>query len=172
MIIIYPTETCYGLGCSAYDKESIQKIYSLKNRDSNKPLIVLVDSIKMWKRIAKVSKKAEKLARKHWPGALTIVQPKKKIIPDELAKKEVGVRISPHQIPNKLIDELKAPLVSTSANLSGGENPYSIDDIPLIIKKNADRIIDAKILEPNPPSTVVKVTKNNIEVLRDGSVKI
>jgi len=101
MLIIYPTETCYGLGCEAANKEDIKKIYELKGRDSSKPLIVLVNSIEMWKKIAKVSKEALALAVKYWPAPLTIVQPKKNIIPDILARKEVGVRWSPHPAPSK-----------------------------------------------------------------------
>ncbi|MFA5332994.1 MAG: L-threonylcarbamoyladenylate synthase [Candidatus Nanoarchaeia archaeon] len=171
MIIIYPTETCYGLGCSAFDKEGIKKIYELKKRDSSKPLILLVDSIKMWKQIAKVSKKAEALAKKHWPGALTIIQPKKSCIPDLLAKEEIGVRLSPHRIPNKLIKELKAPIVSTSANIAGGKTPYSIGEIPESIKKHADKIIDYGKLEFNPASTVIKIEKNKVLLVRKGSIE-
>ncbi|MFA5303202.1 MAG: L-threonylcarbamoyladenylate synthase [Candidatus Nanoarchaeia archaeon] len=170
MMLIYPTETCYGLGCSAFDKEAINKIYELKKRDSAKPLIILVDSIKMWKQIAKVSKKAEALALKYWPGALTIIQPKKSCIPDLLAKEEIGVRWSPHRIPNKLIKELKAPLVSTSANISGGKTPYSISEIPEQIKKHADKIIDYGKLEFNPASTVIKIEKSKVIIIRKGSI--
>lgn len=172
MIIVYPTETCYGIGCSAYDKESIKKIYKLKKRRSSKPLIVLVDSIKMWKKIAKVNKKALELAKKYWPCPLTIVTKKKKIIPDILTKEFIGVRISPHPIPNKLIKELKAPLVSTSANLSNGKNPYSLRSIPKEIRNKVDRLIDRGKLPRCPPSTVVKVDNNKIFVLRKGSIKL
>lgn len=172
MIFIYPTETCYGLGCSAFDKEGIKKIYDLKKRDSDKPLIVLVDSIEMFKEIAYVSKKAEMLANKYWPGPLTIIQPKKEVIPDLIADKEIGVRWSPHKVPSELIKELKAPIVSTSANLSGEKTPYSISDIPDSIKEKVDRIIDDGNLDNNPPSTVINIKQDKIIIVRKGSIKL
>lgn len=173
MLFVYPTETCYGLGCSAFDKESIKKIYKIKKRDSNKPLIILVNSIKMWKSIAKVSKKALKIAEDYWPGALTIVQPKKKNIPEVLTKDEVAVRWSPHPVPNALIKRLNnTPIVSTSANLSGGKNPYKISDIPYSIIDEVDEVIDNGKLIHNPPSTVIKVINDEVIILRRGSVNI
>lgn len=172
MIIIYPTETCYGLGCSAFDKSSIKKVYDIKARDTNKPLIVLVDSIESWKKIASPSKTALELAKKYWPGPLTIVTKKKSIIPDELAKDFIGVRISSHEIPNALIKELGCPIVSTSANLAGGLTPYSINDIPKYILDRADWVIDVGTLPNNPPSTVVKVDGEKVTVLRQGAINI
>ncbi|VVB76518.1 Threonylcarbamoyl-AMP synthase [Candidatus Tiddalikarchaeum anstoanum] len=173
MIIIYPTETCYGMGCSAFDEDSIRKIYDLKGRDPNKPLIVLVDSIKMWEDLAVINKEALRLARKYWPGPLTIVTKKKKIVPCCLAKDYIGVRISSHEIPNVLIKQLGCPLVSTSANLSGGLTPYSIKDISNVILEKADWIIDIGKLPDNPPSTVVKVEEDgSITEIRKGGISV
>jgi L-threonylcarbamoyladenylate synthase len=172
MIIIYPTETCYGLGCSAFDESSIKKIYDIKARDTNKPLIVLVDSIDEWKKIASPSKTALDLAKKYWPGPLTIVTKKKKVIPDVLSKEDIGVRISSHEIPNILIKQLGYSIVSTSANLSGGLTPYSISDISKYVLDRADWVIDVGTLPNNPPSTVVKVDNEKIIVLRQGAISI
>ncbi len=170
MIFVYPTETCYGIGCSVFNKEEIKKIYELKKRPENKPLIVLVNSILMWKSISSVSERALGLARKYWPGPITIIQPKKKCIPNILTKKDLGVRWSPHSVPNKIISGLGEPIVSTSANISGEDNPYSIDDIPESILENVDRIFDEGELEYNPPSTVVSVSDDEIKILRKGSI--
>ncbi|MBN1923951.1 MAG: threonylcarbamoyl-AMP synthase [Nanoarchaeota archaeon] len=172
MLFIYPTETCYGLGCSAFDEAGIKKIYELKKRDSEKPLIVLVNSIEMWKSIAEVSPEALKLAEEYWPGPLTIIQPKKASVPDMLSKQDVAVRWSPHPIPNKLIKQLNAPIISTSANISGGKNPYSIDDIPRSIIRAVNKVIDIDELDHNPPSTIVIFENNKLVVLRKGSVNI
>lgn len=173
MLIIYPTETCYGLGCNAFNKEEVLKVYELKNRALNKPLIVLVNSFKMWQEIARVSEESMQLAKKHWPGPLTIIQPKKSVIPDVVAQKEVGVRWSPHPIPNEIIKRFNAPLTSTSANISGGINPYRIEDIPKNIINNVDKVLNEGELVKNPPSTVVRVSEEgSVEILRKGKIKL
>jgi L-threonylcarbamoyladenylate synthase len=170
MIIIYPTETCYGIGCSALDIEGVKKIFELKKRPNEKPFIVLVDSIDMLKKIARVNKTALELAEKYWPGPLSIVLPKKDIIPDEVSKGYIACRISSNKVANKIIKEIKAPLISTSANISGKPSPYSIKDIDESLIKGADLIIDKGELEKNPPSTVVKIDGEKIIMLRKGSI--
>lgn len=170
MLFVYPTETCYGLGCSAYNKKDIKKIYKLKKRPADNPMIVLVNSILMWKSICEVSAEALKLAEKYWPGPITILQPKKKVIPAILTKKDLGVRWSPHPVPNKIIRELGEPIVSTSANISGGKNPYNINDIPDSILKAVDQVFDEGILKPTLPSTVVKIENKQVMVLRKGPI--
>jgi len=170
MIIIYPTETCYGIGCSALDKEEVKKIFELKKRPNEKPFIVLVDSINMLKKIARVNKTALELAKKYWPGPLSIVLPKKNIIQNEVSKDYIACRISSNRFANEIIKEIKAPLISTSANLSGKPSPYSIKEIDESLIKGADLIIDKGELEKNPPSTVVKIDGEKIIMLRKGSI--
>jgi L-threonylcarbamoyladenylate synthase len=172
MLIIYPTETCYGIGCSIFDTEGIKKIYELKKREKNKSLIVLVNSIKMWKKIAKVSKVAQNLAMKYWPGPLTIIQPKKSKVSNLICDEEIGVRWSSHLVPNQLINELNAPIISTSANISGEKNPYSISEISNSIKENVDKIIDKGNLKTNPPSTVINIKNDKIKIIRKGNIKL
>lgn len=170
MIYIFPTETCYGLGCSAFDIKGIKRIYKIKKRDKNKPLLVLVSDFKMWKKIAKVNKIALRLAKKYWPGALTIITEKKKIIPDILSKEGIAVRYSSNKIANILIKELKAPLIATSANLSGQKENYSVKEIPDKIKKKVNLIINIGKLKKNLPSTIVDTRNNKIEIVRKGKI--
>ncbi len=170
MIIIYPTETCYGIGCSALDKEEVKKIFELKKRPKDKPFIVLVDSIDMLKKIAKVNKTALELAKKYWPGPLSIVLPKKRVIPNEVSKDYIACRISSNKSANRIIKKINAPLISTSANISGKPSPYSINEIDESLIKGADEIIDKGELPKNPPSTVVKINGKKIIILRNGSI--
>ena len=170
MIFVYPTETCYGLGCSAFNRKEIMKIYRLKKRPLSKPMIVLVDSIIMWKTICDVSSEALVFARKYWPGPVTIIQPKKKCIPDILTERDLGVRISSHPAPNRIIKNLRVPIVSTSANISGGKNPYSIKDIPKSILDSVGQVFDEGELPYSPPSTVIRIESNKIKVLRKGRI--
>jgi len=170
MLYIFPTETCYGLGCSAFDVKGINEIYKIKKRAKNKPLLVLVSDFKMWRKIAKVNKTALKLAEKYWPCALTIITEKKKIIPDILSKKGIAVRISGNKIVNLLIKELKAPLIATSANLSGKKEPYSVKEIPEEIKGKVNLVINVGRLKKNLPSTVVDTRNNKIKIVRKGKI--
>ncbi len=172
MLFVYPTETCYGLGCNISDEEGIKKIYSLKKRDSSKPLIVLVNSISMWKKIAYVEKKALELAKKYWPAPLTIIQRKKPSVSDLISKDTIAVRWSPHPVPNKIISIFNEPIVSTSANISGKSNPYSINDVPKRIRYNVDEIFDWGRLKRKKPSTVVLVQDGKVKLIRSGPIEI
>lgn len=171
MIIIYPTETCYGIGCSAYDEKSIKKIYEIKKREKNKPLITLVDSIENFQKICKASPKAIEYAKKYWPGPLTIVQPKRN---PKILKgfNSIGARVSSNKWANRLIKMLGAPIISTSANLSGEPPAYSLKEMPQEILKKADLIIDKGELKKNPPSTVISFNDDKLIMLRQGKLKI
>ena len=172
MLFIYPTETCYGLGCGFFNENDVRRIYELKRRSEDKPLIVLVNSIKMWKSIAKVDKAALKLAKKFWPGPLTIIQPKRKVVPDIVSSGSIAVRWSSHPVPNKIIEALNEPIVSTSANLSGKKNPYSVKEVPKSIRNGVDEIFDWGKLPRTKPSTVVSVADGKIRVVRSGPIEI
>ena len=113
-VIVYPTETSYGLGCDATNKKAIKNIYKIKKRAKGKPLTVIVSSIRMAKRYAIIKKKQEKMLKKKYT---TFIFPMKK--PMALRKDTVALRISSDNIARNLSRKLGKPVVSTSANLSG-----------------------------------------------------
>lgn len=166
MIIIFPTETCYGIGCSVFDVESIKKIKELKNRQKAKCMPVVVHDTKQWEIVAKPNKLAKKLAEKYWPGPLTLVTKKDKSVPDELCRETIACRISSNKIVEKMTDKL-GPLVATSANFSGGKNPYTLEEIPESIRKSVNMIIQGGQLE-GVPSTVYDTI--NKKILRKGPI--
>jgi len=166
-IAIFPTETCYGIGCNAFDSDAVRRIYSIKKRDESKPMLVLVSSISMWKKIAYVTKEAEKIALENWPCALTIIQKKKKIIPDILAKDRIGVRISSNKTANEIVSICEFPVVATSANLSGEPSNYSVSSMPEELKKKVDYILDAGTLPLNKPSKIIDVKNGKIKEIRN-----
>jgi L-threonylcarbamoyladenylate synthase len=166
MIVIYPTETCYGLGCSISDVDSIHRVRKLKRRDGGKCLPVVVHDIMQWKEVAVPNEAALTLAKAFWPGPLTLVTEKREGVPDELCPDSIASRFSPHEVVLALTAEL-GPLVATSANFSGGPNPRSLDEVPTPIREAADWIIDGGELSGKPSTVYNCLTQ---QVVREGPV--
>ena len=166
MIIIFPTETCYGIGCPVFEAESVKKIFEIKNRDEGKCLPVVVHDFEQWMKIAVPNELAIKLAEKYWPGPLTLITKKRKEVPDEICKKTIACRISSHPVVREITEKC-GPFIATSANISGEQNPDSLDKIPEKIKKEADRIIDGGKLH-TVSSTVYNCI--NKKIVRKGPI--
>ena len=172
-IVIFPTETVYGIGTNGFDEKSIKKIYELKRRDSNKPISLLVSNIEMVEMVAKdISDLEYKLMRKFWPGPFTIILKKKSIVPDILTSNgdTVGVRMPSGEIAKKLIEYAEVPIAAPSANISGKPSGIDINDIMKDFEGKVDCIIDNGISELGVASTIVKVVDNIPYVLREGII--
>jgi len=180
-VIVYPTETSYGLGGDATQKKAVKKIFKIKKRVLNKPVTFLVSSFKMAKCYFKFDKISWRLAKKYWPGPLTLVlgknqKKKKKVYADPLGEnKTFGVRISSQPVARRLVKVLRRPLVTTSANISGDQPAYSVSDVIKQFKNKKyqpDLILDFGKLKKIKTSTVIKIENNSIKVLRPGPIKI
>ena len=172
-IVIFPTETVYGIGTNGFDEKSIKKIYELKRRDSNKPISLLVSNMEMVEMVAKdISDLEYKLMRKFWPGPFTIILKKKSIVPDVLTSNgdTVGVRMPSGEIAKKLIEYAEVPIAAPSANISGKPSGTDINDIMKDFEGKVDCIIDNGISELGVASTIVKVVDNIPYVLREGII--
>jgi L-threonylcarbamoyladenylate synthase len=165
MIIIYPTETCYGLGCKVSDTESIRRIRELKRR-GGKCLPVVVHDVEQWRKVAVPNEVASKLARGFWPGPLTLVTGKKESVPDEVCVDSIACRVSPNEVVLALTAEL-GPLIATSANFSGGPDPYSLHQVPTPIKEAADWVIDGGELSGRPSTIYNCIIR---QVIREGPI--
>lgn len=188
-VIIYPTDTAYALGCDARDDDAVRQIFKIKGREDTKTLPLIASNIDMVQEWCDLSGKAEELAQKYWPGPLTLVLPIKKheilrgrmppqddgLSQSVINEGSVAIRVPDSKEAQELSEKLGAPIVSTSANLSGDNNPYSIDDARASLGDNmglVDKIIDKGKLEKQEPSTIVKINNDEIEVLREGSIKL
>lgn len=179
-VIVYPTETTYGLGCDVSSKKAVQKIFKIKKRSLSKPLSIIMSSFRMAQDYIDFDKISWRLAKKYWPGPLTIVLPskcqkKQKLYPDLTQRSTLGVRISSNRLVIKLIKELGRPLISTSANISGQRECYNLAEIlkQFKNKKNQpDLILDAGSLPRIKPSTVVGISGGRLKVWRQGPIKI
>lgn len=161
-IVIYPTDTVYGIGCDAENEKLVKKIYEIKKRDRKKPLSVIAPSFE-W--IFKNFDCNEKLVRNFLPGAYTLILRKKNIdfLKNVAPGNSVGVRIPAHLI-SKVIEKLNIPFVTTSANISGKKAPASVEEIEKKILDKADIIIDGGKL-PGKPSTIVDLTGKEVKII-------
>ncbi len=172
-VIIYPTETVYGIGCDAFNETAVGRIFEIKQRPENKPLILLVRDVNMLKDIvAEIPSVAQQLITAFWPGSLTLIFKAKPGISKLLTggTGRIGVRQSPHPLVASIFQVFGNPLVSTSANISSEPPAVSIKDIPTFITDKVDLIIDAGIIG-STPSTVIDVMDSGIVYRREGAIK-
>ena len=168
-IIIYPTETSYGLGASARNRKAIKKIHAIKKQPKNKPISIIVPSLAIAKKFGKIAGKTERLAKRFMPGPLTLVVEKRKVVPKELSEKGIAFRISSNKIANDLCKELGGAITATSANLYGGKPIYSGKKVIKEFAAKVDLIIDSGELPKRKASTLYDVEKRII--LRKGTVE-
>lgn len=177
--VVYPTETCYGLGCDATNEAAVEQVFAIKGRERTKSVLMIAADIEMVKRYVIWNETIEALAKKYWPGALTMVLPVREghgLAPGVIfSDNTVAFRVSAHPFAHELAVALGRPLVSTSANIAGGPNPYTIAEVVEAFCEQPvrpDILIDAGELSKRPPSTIVRVRDGNIEVLRQGDLRI
>ena len=177
-IILYPTETLYGLGVNALDPEALEALFELKGRDSSKAATWLVRDVGDLAMYAEVSPEAAKIAERFLPGALTLVLPAKDEVSREVTAEDgtIGFRISSDPIAQQVIEafmhENDAPLTCTSANLSGAPAFSTVEEILQQFGEHANMVTE--IIEDGPrkglASTVVRVVDGEISVLREGEI--
>jgi L-threonylcarbamoyladenylate synthase len=171
-IIIYPTDTVYGLGTNALNPFYVRRIFKVKDRPLTQALPIAVANLEMAKKLAYISKEGEKLIRKFWPGPLTIILKKKRIIPSIVTSgyAKVGLRAPNHMIPLSIISGSNLPLITTSANKHGGYTPITAEEAIKQIGNEVDLVLDGGKTKVQVPSTVVDLTKKPPVILREGSV--
>ena len=175
-IAVFPTETVYGVGTNAYNENSCKMIYKIKNRDEAKPLIVLISNYEMLNDIVDEANELEKkIMGNFWPGPLTIVLRKKKDskIPNIITAGEeyVGIRMTSGKVATELIEKSGVPIVAPSANLSGNPTGKKMKNIINELGDKVDYILDfGDIEEEGKESTVIKIEKNKIKILREGKI--
>lgn len=174
-IIVFKTETVYGIGTNAYQKEACKRIFQIKKRSLNNPLLVLISSYDMLSQIAKTPNEVEqKLMDVFWPGPLTIILHRKdddKVFKSsELIGDEIAVRMINYSVANELVKYSNVPLVAPSANISGQRTGTKIENIIKDFNNKVDYIIDSGNVESSLSSTIVKVEDRKIYIQRKGRI--
>lgn len=174
-VIVYPTETCYGLGAAINQPTAIKKIFLIKGREK-KPLPLVAGNMAQVKKIAELNSSELKLAKKYWPGPLTILlKTKGKLLKGLQRNGRVAVRIPGLALVRNLCLKLGGPLTATSANLAGQPSSYKIKDAIKQFKNRTfkpDLFLDAGQLPKIKPSTIAVFKANKIKILRKGPIKI
>lgn len=172
-VIAFPTDTVYGLCCSAFSEKGIDEIYRIKGRENSKALIVMIpQNYNLECLVESVSDDAKKLIKEFWPGALTIIFKSKNIIPKNATGglETVGVRIPNCQKAIDLLNFINIPLCTTSANISGEKSPISADEVFSFFNEKIPLIIDGGICNDQIPSTICDLSKDKMNILRVGSI--
>jgi L-threonylcarbamoyladenylate synthase len=174
-LVAFPTETVYGLGANALDAIALRKIFKLKGRPSTSPLIVHVASVEQAKELAaEWLPEADRLARQYWPGPLTIVVPKKSVIPDEVTAglPTVGLRMPRHPVALELLREAGVPIAAPSANRFTQLSPTTAEHVREAFGAETPFLLDGGPCEVGLESTVIAVTQEGLEVLRPGMAQV
>lgn len=170
-LVAFPTETVYGLGADGLNVEACRKIFAAKGRPNDKPLSLHVASLEMVERVAKISARAEKLFATFCPGALTIILPKNKIVPDFVTSnfQSVGIRFPANDVALKLIKLSGCPIAAPSANLSGKVPPKSAQEVFDNLSGRVEIILDGGQCQFGISSTIIDLTAEP-KILRHGAI--
>ena len=172
-VIIFPAQYLYGIAVNALDSDAIKKIFVIKKRSLQNPLLVLIKNRqKIDALVSSIPDTAEKLIEKFWPGNVTIVFNASKQVPDLITAEtgKIGLRMPLHPVAKALVDTANYPITGTSANISDTPATNTIDTIDPYIIQNADMILDAGKLKTGLGSTVVDITQNPVKIIRHGQI--
>ncbi len=166
-LVVYPTETAYGIGCDALNPDAIDRVYKAKQRPREKGLTVICSSLEQVENHASLNDSERRLVKELMPGPLTLVVEPKEHIPENL-NTDFAFRVSSSELCRELASEF--PVVATSANISGRETSYSVDQISRELLDEVDAVLDRGELGSSPTSTVAEVVDGDVEVHRTGPV--
>jgi tRNA threonylcarbamoyl adenosine modification protein (Sua5/YciO/YrdC/YwlC family) len=169
-IVVYPTDTHYGIGCDIMNKKAIERIYQLKQRDKKKPFSFICADLKNISHYAKVSNYAYKTMRRLLPGPYTFILEGSKLVPKMMLtkRKTAGIRVPDHKICMALVQELGNPIITTSATMPNGSILDNASLIHDFFKNRIDIVIDGSIV-PGNASSVISLINDEPEILRKGS---
>jgi L-threonylcarbamoyladenylate synthase len=172
-ILMYPTDTCYGLGADISNKIAFNKIYKIKKRSRTKPVSVITPDLKSIYNLAVIKPEQEKYIAKYLPGAVTLIFVT--LDHDLFPFSSIGIRLPDYNVTQLISQAFKYPYVTTSANIGNYAPAYEVQDFLNQLEVGdikPDLVLDAGRLPKNEPSTVVDLTSGKPKILRQGGVKV
>ena len=171
-IIAFPTDTFYGLGVNPYNKSAVDKIYEIKGRDPEKPLLLLIDSVtKLENLVEEPSAACIKLMQVFWPGPLTLLfKPKPSSIHENITADLIGIRQPGNPVTRKILSALDHPLTAPSANISGGTPATTAQQVQDTFGEKVELILDAVECRGGKPSTLINATDAPARLIRAGEI--
>lgn len=174
-IVIFPTDTAFGIGCRIDDEKAVKRVFEIKKRPYNAALLVLVDSVKMAERYVEIPKDArDKLVNKYWPGGLSLFfKCKQEKVPDIVRADShvLAVRWPNHKIIEEVIRQVGVPIIATSANISGEPTPYSLTEVNRALLNQVDYVMRGECTYKKE-STIIDTTVNPWNIVRYGTIKV
>jgi len=163
-LVVFPTETVYGIAANLLNKDTVDKLYKIKKRSHTKPFTVHISDLKMLEGMGcRITKEAKVLIDKFWPGPLTIIL-------KSGDGKKIGFRMPANSVALALISAAGVPVIAPSANISGKKAPTSAEEVLKDLDKEIDMILDSGKTEVGIESTVIDLTVNPPKILREGAV--
>lgn len=172
-VIVYPTDTLYGLGANALDSKAVLKVFEVKNRPLSQALPVIVSGIEMANELAFITEAAERLIKAFWPGSLTIILKRRPLVPLEVTggSNGIGLRAPNHVVPLTISRMSGLPLTATSANKHGGSDPVKMSDALNQLTEGVDLFLDGGTAELGVSSTVLDLTGQHPIIVRKGPIR-
>jgi L-threonylcarbamoyladenylate synthase len=171
-IVAFPTDTFYGLGVNPYKRIAVDKIYEIKGRDQEKPLLLLIDSIlKLENLVEEPSAACIKLMQTFWPGPLTLLfKPKPSSIHENISADLIGIRQPGNSVTRNILSTLDHPLTAPSANISGDNPATTAKQVQDIFGEKVELILDAGECKGGKPSTIINATDSPTRLIRAGEI--
>jgi L-threonylcarbamoyladenylate synthase len=172
-VVVFPTQCLYGIAADALNEKAVEKVFNIKKRPTDNPILVLVPDQSFLQDLAEsIPEPAKKLMKAFWPGGLTLVCRAKPTVPKRLTagSGKLGIRVPAHPAAKALVDFLGFPITGTSANISGEPGCDRISLLDPSIFEASDLILDAGILKGGIGSTIVDVTVFPIRIIREGMI--
>ena len=172
-VVGFPTRCLYGLGADAFNPDAVERIFQIKQRPVEKPILILIDSPSQLERlVTHISGSANVIMKRFWPGRVTLVFDASAEVPDTLTAGtgKIGIRLAGHPVAAALARAVKGPITGTSANVSGFPGCHQIEDLQPAVTEQLDLILDTGPLRGGRGSTVVDVSGDIPRVLREGVV--
>jgi L-threonylcarbamoyladenylate synthase len=174
-VIVYPTDTLYGLGADPTNPGAVRKLFTIKCRQADQPILLLIkdaDAVRDW--AAAITPRARELMQKFWPGPLTLVFKAKPEVMAELTggTGTIGLRVPGNELTRQLLASLGTALTGTSANISGRRSPRTAREAAEEIGEMVDMVLDGGMTGGENPSTVVDVSSDEPKVIREGAIPL
>ncbi|MBD3407869.1 MAG: threonylcarbamoyl-AMP synthase [Candidatus Lokiarchaeota archaeon] len=173
-IVVYPTDTSYGIACDPRNEDAISRLLAIKQRDAGMGVPLLFSDLDQCEKYADMGSLEKVLARLFWPGMLTMVVTPIDSLPSHITgnRTSLAIRIPNHPVPRGLAKGLGAPIVGTSANRTGGPSPFIVDTAREQLGDEVDLYIDCGPSESEKNSTIIGVEDGSIKVYREGQLSI
>ena len=175
-IVVFPTDTAFGVGCRMDDRQAVERLLKLKKRPKGQAVPVLVDSLEMaQKYLLPLQDRVLELMKKYWPGALTIVLPCKTEMVPSLVRgggQTLGVRWPNHPVVQKIIKGVGVPILGPSANFHGDPTPYKFSDLNPELLEQVDFVLKGEESRWHKPSTVIDCSQKPWKIIRQGVIRI